>query len=75
MLINDNQYLSVIDNLKSEIQKSQYSAALAVSDNWAAAHECVQVGTTVFYDFSQIASVDNGIKRVYNYGIVAIIPL
>ena len=31
MLINDNQYLSVIDNLKSEIQKSQYSAALAVN--------------------------------------------
>lgn len=31
MLINDNKYLSVIDNLKSEIQKSQYSAALAVN--------------------------------------------
>ena len=31
MLINDNQYLSIIDNLKSEIQKSQYSAALAVN--------------------------------------------
>ena len=31
MLINDNQYLSVIDKLKSEIQKSQYSAALAVN--------------------------------------------
>ena len=31
MLINDGQYLSVIDNLKSEIQKSQYSAALAVN--------------------------------------------
>lgn len=31
MLINDNQYLSVIDSLKNEIQKSQYSAALAVN--------------------------------------------
>lgn len=31
MLINDNQYLSVIDTVKSEIQKSQYKAALAVN--------------------------------------------
>ena len=31
MLINDNQYLSVIDALKSEIKKSQYTAALAVN--------------------------------------------
>ena len=31
MLINDNNYLSVVDTLKSEIQKAQYSAALAVN--------------------------------------------
>ena len=31
MLINDSQYLSVIDRLKTEIQKSQYHAALAVN--------------------------------------------
>ena len=31
MLLNDNQYLSVIEQVKSEIQSSQYSAALAVN--------------------------------------------
>ena len=31
MLINDNQYLSIINELKKEIGKSQYSAALAVN--------------------------------------------
>jgi len=31
MLINDSQYLSIIDTLKGEIQRAQYSAALAVN--------------------------------------------
>ena len=31
MLINDNQYLSVIENIKSEIGKAQYKAALQVN--------------------------------------------
>lgn len=31
MLINDSQYLSIIDKLKGEIQRAQYSAALAVN--------------------------------------------
>lgn len=31
MLINDNQYLSVIESIKTEISKAQYSAALQVN--------------------------------------------
>ncbi len=31
MLINDNQYLSVIESIKSEISKAQYNAALQVN--------------------------------------------
>lgn len=31
MLINDNQYLSVIESIKTEISKSQYNAALQVN--------------------------------------------
>ncbi len=31
MLMNDNQYMSVIDQVKNEIRSSQYSAALAVN--------------------------------------------
>lgn len=31
MLINDNQYLSVIDEIKKEIEKAQYKAALQVN--------------------------------------------
>ena len=31
MLINDNQYLSVIESIKSEISKAQYNAVLQVN--------------------------------------------
>ena len=31
MLINDNQYLSVIESIKTEISKAQYNAALQVN--------------------------------------------
>ena len=31
MLINDNQYLSIIETIKSEIAKSQYKAALQIN--------------------------------------------
>ena len=31
MLINDNQYLDVIESIKNEISKAQYSAALQVN--------------------------------------------
>ena len=31
MLINDNQYISVIESIKAEISKAQYTAALQVN--------------------------------------------
>ena len=31
MLINDNHYLSVIENIKNQIEKSQHQAALQVN--------------------------------------------
>ena len=31
MLINDNQYLSIIETIKSEIAKSQYKVALQIN--------------------------------------------
>ena len=31
MLMNDNQYLSIIENIKAEIENSQFKAAVSVN--------------------------------------------